>query len=772
MKPLATTLALSALLLFHPAAKAQPDSFAGHAAKLQTWIESEVQAKKIPALSIALVHDQTVLWIKGFGQQDAQLGLPAAGNTIYRVGSVSKPFTALLLMMLLEQGLIDLDAPIQKYLPDFRPKNPTDKAITIRQMLCHRSGLVRESPVGSYFDDSEPPLAKTVASLNHTTLVYAPEAKTSYSNAAFCVLGRLVEVVGKDEFAPFAQHRLLAPLGMKSSSFALSPEQRKRLAKATMWTYHGKFFPAPTWELGMPSAGSLYSTAEDQARFLSWLFARGKVGDKQLLKKETLENMWKIQFPEGDAKAGFGLGFFVSEFEGKRRIGHGGAVYGFATTLAALPDDKLGVIVCAARDVANGLTGRIADVALRHLLAAKEKKEPPAMEETKLLSPEDLRQLTGRYEGKKQHMDVFASGPHLYLLPGSGGIRQELRRLGKDLIVDDAMAYGPKIQMRGDTLIINKDEYRRVPDKKPEPCPKKYVEYIGEYGPEHNILYLLERDGKLCTLIEWEFLYPLTEIGKDEFQFPDFGLYHGDKLRFLRNAAGNVHMVEAASVMFRKRPVPESTITPVKAIAGLREAARKATPPEQKDPLALKPDLVDLEKMDADWKLDIRYAGKNNFLGTPVYPAARAFLQRPAAEALLRVHKKLKEHGYGLMIHDAYRPWYITKVFYDATPPKQHLFVADPQQGSRHNRGCAVDLTLYDRSTWQAVEMLGGYDEFSERSYPDYLGGTSLQRWQRDLLRRHMEDEGFTVYHAEWWHFDYRDWRRYPILNLDFAELK
>ena len=106
-----------------------------------------------------------------------------------------------------------------------------------------------------------------------------------------------------------------------------------------------------------------------------------------------------------------------------------------------------------------------------------------------------------------------------------------------------------------------------------------------------------------------------------------------------------------------------------------------------------------------------------------------------------------------------------------ATPPENRHFVADPSQGSRHNRGAAVDLTLYDLKTGAPVEMVGGYDEFSERSYPDYPGGTSRQRWHRELLRHAMEDVGFTVYEAEWWHFDYKDWKQYPIGNQGFDEL-
>jgi D-alanyl-D-alanine dipeptidase len=211
-------------------------------------------------------------------------------------------------------------------------------------------------------------------------------------------------------------------------------------------------------------------------------------------------------------------------------------------------------------------------------------------------------------------------------------------------------------------------------------------------------------------------------------------------------------------------------ITPVRPVSELRTEALAAKPPAEPGNFR-KPDLVELAPLDSSIHLEIRYATSNDFLGTPVYSQARAFLQRPAAEALLRVQQKLKPLGYGLLIHDAYRPWYVTKIFWDATPPEGKIFVADPAQGSRHNRGCAVDLTLYDLATGKPIEMPGTYDEMSPRSFPDYPGGTSLQRWHRDLLRRAMESEGFTVYEAEWWHFDYKDWKEYPILNVPFEKL-
>jgi D-alanyl-D-alanine dipeptidase len=215
---------------------------------------------------------------------------------------------------------------------------------------------------------------------------------------------------------------------------------------------------------------------------------------------------------------------------------------------------------------------------------------------------------------------------------------------------------------------------------------------------------------------------------------------------------------------------PTFRITPRRPVEVLRAEALTLSVP---DGLAgtRAADLVELVSLEATIKLDIRYAGSNNFLGTPMYSQARAFLQRPAAEAVARAHRALAKEGYGLLIHDAYRPWYVTWMFWEATPDSQHVFVADPATGSRHNRGAAVDLTLYDLRSGKPARMPSAYDEMSDRAYPNYAGGTATERARRDLLRRYMEAEGFTVYDAEWWHFDYQAWRDYPVLNLPFEKL-
>lgn len=194
-------------------------------------------------------------------------------------------------------------------------------------------------------------------------------------------------------------------------------------------------------------------------------------------------------------------------------------------------------------------------------------------------------------------------------------------------------------------------------------------------------------------------------------------------------------------------------------------------PPKETGPFR-QPDLVELVKLDPTIKLDIRYATKNNFLGRPVYKQARAFLQRPAAEALVRINHGLRAQGFGLVVFDGYRPWAVTKTFWDATPEDKKIFVADPKTGSRHNRGCAIDLSMFSLSTGKLVQMPSEYDEMTERSHINYECASPETKKMRETLRSAMEAEGFAVYEPEWWHYDYKDWKEYPILDVPFAKIK
>jgi D-alanyl-D-alanine dipeptidase len=314
------------------------------------------------------------------------------------------------------------------------------------------------------------------------------------------------------------------------------------------------------------------------------------------------------------------------------------------------------------------------------------------------------------------------------------------------------------------------------PQHKPSPAPARWRGLIGEYGPDDDVLIILEKDGKLHAMFKRDEAEPLDEVSRNVFKLPVPGPHATQTLTFTRDRRGRATAVAVDAVIDKRRQIEPQAganqlrVKPVRPVPELMKEARAALPPPE-DGEFRRMDLVELIKLDPTIRLEIRYATTNNFLGTIFYSSARAFMQRPAAEAVARVNRKLKAQGYGLLVHDAYRPWYVTKVFWDATPDDKKVFVADPSKGSRHNRGCAVDLTLYDLKTRKVVEMVSTYDETTARAYPDYPGGTSLQRWHRKLLRDAMESEGFTVYAAEWWHFDYKDWQKYGIGNVTFEEI-
>lgn len=311
---------------------------------------------------------------------------------------------------------------------------------------------------------------------------------------------------------------------------------------------------------------------------------------------------------------------------------------------------------------------------------------------------------------------------------------------------------------------------------KPAAPPKRWLGLIGEYGLDNDVVIILEKDGKLFGLFKRTQLESLEEISTNKFRFSPGGAHANQSVVFTRDAHGRSTQVAIDRDAFKRRQIEPETgnqlhVQPLRPVTDLMKQARAAQPPKESGDFR-EADLVELTKLDPTIKLEIRYATTNNFLGTIFYSEPRAFMQRPAAEAVVRASKRLRAMGYGLLVHDAYRPWYVTKVFWDATPDDKKVFVADPAKGSRHNRGCAVDLTLYDLKTGKPVEMVSTYDETTARAYPDYPGGTGLQRWHRKLLRDAMEAEGFTVYEAEWWHFDYQDWQKYRIGNLTFDQVK
>ncbi|MCC8411149.1 M15 family metallopeptidase [Mucilaginibacter sp. UR6-1] len=179
--------------------------------------------------------------------------------------------------------------------------------------------------------------------------------------------------------------------------------------------------------------------------------------------------------------------------------------------------------------------------------------------------------------------------------------------------------------------------------------------------------------------------------------------------------------------------------------------------------------LVNLKSFVPGLVLDIRYATANNFTGQPVYDKAMAFARLPVAKALKKVQAELKSKGLGLKIYDAYRPYAITVTFYEIS--KDTTYVADPRKGSRHNRGCAIDLTIINLKTGKELDMPTGYDSFTPQASANYNNLPANKLANRTLLRTVMEKHGFRVYRSEWWHFDFMGWADFELLDIPFNRL-
>jgi zinc D-Ala-D-Ala dipeptidase len=180
--------------------------------------------------------------------------------------------------------------------------------------------------------------------------------------------------------------------------------------------------------------------------------------------------------------------------------------------------------------------------------------------------------------------------------------------------------------------------------------------------------------------------------------------------------------------------------------------------------------LVDLEKFIPRIKLDIKYATKDNIVGMKVYDKPKAFLRLPAAYALKKIESELNKRGLGLKIFDAYRPYSVTILFYEKI--KDTDYVASPWQGSRHNRGCAVDVSIIDLKSGRELEMPTKIDDFTLKAHPDYQDLSDTVKSNRALLLNVMKKYGFSQFPTEWWHFDFSGWANYFLMDLKFSDLE
>jgi CubicO group peptidase (beta-lactamase class C family) len=538
--------------------------YAQTVSRLKQLAEAEIERGILTGVTIALVDDQQIVYAAGVGWADKAERKPATRATVYRAGSISKLFTALAAMQLVERDELDLDEPVVTYWPGFRLVDRFDDSdpITLRQLMCHRSGLVRESPVGGYLDPSEPSIAASVGSLADCVLVHPPNTKTKYSNIGVTVVGHVVAQVSGQPFVEYERRHVLGPLGMTSSSFLADDKIRDNLSTSYMHVADGRggfrSIESPHFELGTIPAGNLYTSAVDLARFLSFLFAEGAVDGRQVVQPETLAEMFTPQLTSEES--GFGLGFYVGQFRDRKKVSHSGAVYGFSSSLVAIPDLKVGVIVLANEDIAMGPVRKLSDAALGWTVDAKLGTDPPKEQEPSAPPPIAPKKFIGDYESVSYwaHIKEDTDGA---LMLNISGQRFALTATGKDeFVADGRWASDAEVvfhrdgegrvtgfETRGQTY------YRVDPDAVSE-IPDAWRKLIGSYGPEFIPLIVSVRHGHLYAMTENMVDYRLTPLNRRVFNMPP-GMYEDEQLVFQFGTDGRVHSAILAGMeLLRSTP--------------------------------------------------------------------------------------------------------------------------------------------------------------------------------------------------------------------------
>jgi len=337
-------------------------------------IEQAMKKNGVTGLSIALVDDQQVVWAQGFGSADETNNIPATPETVYRVGSISELFTATAAMQLAEQGKIDIDRPLQTYLPEFSINRHfvDTEPITLRHLMSHHAGLPTNALKGMW-STTAAPFTTVVDVLRNEYTAYPPNVVWSFSNLGVTLVGHVIEKMSGEAFAARLEKAVLRPLGMRHAAFSARPDALF-MAKA----YRNGAEMAETSVRDLPALG-LHASVLDMSRFIQMVFANGRSGDQQVLHPATLAEMLRPQNDAVGLDQGFhvGLGWLLSglgslDIQGAGAVAHhAGATLLFRSQLIILPAQKLGVVVLSNSSSAHKVVKTVATEALTLALEAK-----------------------------------------------------------------------------------------------------------------------------------------------------------------------------------------------------------------------------------------------------------------------------------------------------------------------------------------------------------------------------------------------------------------
>ncbi|GJL53317.1 MAG: hypothetical protein NPIRA02_04490 [Nitrospirales bacterium] len=552
---------------------------------IRALAKKEMADHDVVGMSVALVDDQRVVWSEGFGYADKSNNIKATSDTLYRVGSLSKLFTATAVMQLAEQGKLDIDKPLSTYLPEFRVKTrfADTASVTLRNMLSHHSGLPQNYRKGMMGANLRP-FRGLIQNLKDEYMMYPPNLLFSYSYLGFVLSGSVLEAVSGIPYATYMDRMLLQPLGMTRSTFStITPPPTK-------WYRKGEEETAPSFRW-VPAAG-LNSSVLDMSRFLSMVFAGGTAGDRPILQPETLEEMLRPQHAENplDRKFHVGLGWMLSTLNANtiERAGpvahHSGGPILFRSKLMILPEQKLGVVVLTNSDTARKVVNTIATETLKLALEVKTGiQQPPVMDvvagETSF-TPEQMQRYVGSYttlagfftikrDGDSLIAEAMGESAKLYSrTDGRLGVKYRLFGL-IPITIEPLASLGFSLEsiVGRDLLIVKAGTQERLVGEKFTPVTpsEAWIKRMGEYqllnrdhdyplfhtvqaGYENGLLFA---EIKLTVGMDRPFRFAIQPISASEAVMLTSLAGMGETLRFVRSENGS-KMLEFSGYRFRK----------------------------------------------------------------------------------------------------------------------------------------------------------------------------------------------------------------------------
>ncbi len=678
---------------------------------IEKMYKAHMEQQKIPGFAFGIVAEGKLVYSGAFGYSDVENKVPVTTKSVFRIASMSKSFAGLAIIKLRDEGRLRLDDPVSKYIPEINniaALTDDSQPITIRNLISHTAGFPEDNPWG------DRQLQDTDQELldfikGGLSLSSTPGLAYEYSNLGFAMLGIIITRASGMHYEQYINTRIFQPLGMANTYWEYA-EVPKDLLVNGYRIVNDKWTKEEMLHRGAYGImGGMLTSIEDFAKYMNLHISAWPPRSGENNGIVSRSSIREMQLPGPVSN----LSAFARKVNGEICARISSYNFGLAWSKDCMGREQIGH--------SGGLPGfgthwtflpqyGFGIVSFSSLTYAATVALNQQLVDT-LIAIADLqpRRLPPSDILEKRKKELVALLPDWKNAEQSGIFSENFFA---DYFVDSLRKYARILFAKAGPII-------KVSDMMPD--NQLRGNFIIE-GINSKILVRFTLSPENPALVQW---FSMREL-------PPSANSHFNKYRL-------------------------KTINTIEEHIALVE----------RDP---KQELVALDKFIPGIQLDVRYATDSNLMKRPVYSSKAAYMRKPAAESLKKIQAELKKKGLGLKIYDAYRPYDVTVSFYETF--RDTVFVASPYSGSRHNRGCAVDLTIIDLKTGKELDMPTPWDSFSSESHSDYPLTSKSKLKNRELLKKVMTENGFLIYPDEWWHYDFGGWKEYPVMDIPFEKLK